>query len=154
MFETKYRVPRRVFAHPGDPIKITYTPEFDRRGVMSLVESGKENIYDFIQSHKDSVDLHKIIERFERGDVNALSKVQAVYADLSEMPRTYSEMLNHVIAGEKMFDELPISVKEKFGQNFHSWMSTLGSDEWLSNMGFVSDPVPDPVPDPVSDPVS
>ena len=148
MFETKYRVPRRVFADPGDPIKITYSPEFDKRGVMTLVETGKENLYDFIQSHRDSVDLHKIIERFERGDVTALSKVQAVYADLSEMPRTYSEMLNQVIAGEKMFNDLPISVKEKFGQNFNAWMSTMGSDEWLSNMGYTSsDPSPvDPSP--------
>ena len=148
MFETKYRVPRRVFAHPGDPIKITYSPEFDKRGVMTLVETGKENLYDFIQSHRDSVDLHKIIERFERGDVAALSKVQAVYADLSEMPSNYADMLNQVIAGEKMFNELPISVKEKFGQNFNQWMSTLGSDEWMSNMGYSKpdDPVVPDVP--------
>lgn len=136
MFENRYRAPRRVFADPGDPIKVTYMPEFDKRGVMSLVECGQENLYEFIQSHKDSVDIHKIIERFERGDVAALSKVQAVYADLSEMPSNYADMLNQVIAGEKMFNELPISVKEKFGQNFNQWMSTLGSDEWISNMGY------------------
>ena len=146
MFENRYRVPRRVFANPGNPIKTTYMPEFDKRGVMSLVECGQENLYDFIQSHKDSVDIHKIIERFERGDVAALSKVQAVYADLSEMPSNYADMLNQVIAGEKMFNELPISVKEKFGQNFNQWMSTLGSDEWMSNMGY-SKPDAPVVPD-------
>ena len=94
------------------------------------------------------------MDRFERGDMAALSKVQAVYADLSEMPRTYSEMLNQVIAGEKMFNDLPISIKEKFGQNFNAWMSTLGTDEWLSNMGYTSsDPAPVPAPVPPVDPV-
>ena len=153
MFETRYRVPRRVFADPGDPIKITYSPEFDKRGVMTLVETGKENLYEFIQSHKDSVDIHKIMERFERGDVNALSKVQAVYADLSEMPTNYADMLNQVIAGEKMFNDLPIATKEKFGQNFNVWMSTLGSEEWANNMGYSKPIVPDVLTEPVKEDV-
>ncbi len=141
-FDNRYRSHVRFHSEVGDPVKILYSPEFDKNGVMTLKESGRENLYDFIQSHKDSVDIHKIMQRFEEGDVNALSKVQGQFGDFSQFPKTYAEMLNQVIEGENAFNGLPLEVREKFGFSFQQWLASAGSDEWKLKMGFASDTVP------------
>lgn len=143
MFETWRRSPKRFFSEVGSRIKDIYSPEFDKKGVMTLKVSGQENLYEFIQSHKDSVDIHKILERFERGDVSALQKFQGMYGDFSEFPKTYAELLNTVIEGEQTFNSLPLEVREKFGHSFHRWLATSGSAEWLSAMG-LEEPTPTP----------
>ena len=90
MFETWHREQQHFCSEPGCGEKILYSPEFDRFGVMTLKESGKEDLYAFIQSHKDSVDLHKIMDRFNAGDTAALQKVQGMFGDFSQMPQTYA----------------------------------------------------------------
>lgn len=144
MFETWRRTPKRFTSDVGSRVKDIYSPEFDKKGVMTLKVSGQENLYEFIQSHKDSVDIHKILERFERGDVAALQKVQGMFGDFSEFPKTYAELLNTVIEGEQTFNSLPLDVREKFGHSFHRWLATSGSAEWLSAMGME---VPTPSPE-------
>lgn len=135
MFETWRRPHKRFNTEVGSGVKDIYSPEFDKKGVMTLKVSGQENLYEFIQSHKDSVDIHKILDRFERGDVTALQKIQGMYGDFSEFPKTYAELLNTVIEGEQTFNSLPLEVREKFGHSFHRWLATSGSAEWLSAMG-------------------
>lgn len=158
MFETRYRDHRHVESNSGDPVKILYSPVFDRNGVMHLEESGRENLYDFIQSHRDSVDLHKILERFASGDVTALRQREGVYGDFTEMPKTYADLLNTVINGERTFDSLPREVREKFGNSFHQWLAQAGTPDWLVAMGLVSaesnSPQEPPVELPVEPPVA
>lgn len=137
-FRTQYDNHDRVYVHPGDPEKLTYTPQIDEHGHMELVVSGKENVYDYIQSHADSVDIHVILARFQRGDVSALSRVQGFYGDFMNVPKSYAELLNSVIRGEEYFMSLPVSVREKFGHNFNSWLVTAGSPDWLQAMGLPS----------------
>lgn len=152
-FETRYRPQRHFYCDHGDPVKVLYSPEFDKHGVMTLKESGRENLYDYIQSHRDSVDIHKILQRFEEGDAAALSKVQGQFGDFSQFPKTYAEMLNQVIEGENAFNNLPLDIREKFGHSFQQWLVTAGSDEWSEKMGFVkpSEPnVMEPTPEGVN----
>ena len=135
MFQTWHRDQEHFCSEPGSGEKILYSPEFDRSGVMTLKESGKEDFYAFIQSHKDSVDLHKIMDRFNAGDTAALQKVQGMFGDFSQMPQTYAGLLNHMIEAEQTFMSLPLETREKFGHSFHRWLATSGSPEWLSAMG-------------------
>ena len=87
MFKTWHDQRDRVHCDHGQREKILYAPEFDRNGIMTLKASGRENLYDFIQSHRDSVDLHKILDRFQSGDVGALSRVQGSFGDFSQFPQ-------------------------------------------------------------------
>lgn len=150
MFKTWHDQRDRVHCNPGDPEKILYSPEFDRNGVMTLKESGRENLYDFIQSHRDSVDLHKILDRFQSGDVSVLSRVQGSFGDFSQFPQTYAELLNQVIAGEQTFNSLPLDIREKFGHSFHAWLAQAGSESWLKAMGYT--PTTPPAVEPVQTP--
>lgn len=136
MFKTQYDPHDRVYQHPGDPVHILYSPQFDKDGNFELVESGREDIYSMIQSHAESVDLHLILERYARGDVQALSRTQGVYMDTTGLPETYAGMLNTVIAGERQFNELPLETRAKFDFSFEKWMASMDDmQNWSQLMG-------------------
>lgn len=137
MFDNRYRDHQRFSSNVGSREKVLYSPVFDRNGVMHLEESGRENLYDFIQSHRDSVDIHKLLERFASGDVSALQRREGAFGDFTEMPKTYAELLNTVISGERTFDSLSREVKERFGNSFHQWLAQAGTPDWLVAMGLV-----------------
>lgn len=128
MFKSQFDPRERVHANPGSSVRILYSPKFDEKGVMSLVESGKENLYEFIQSHKESCDIHVILERFARGDVSALARVQGTYGDFSSMPRTYADMLNLVHSAEDAFSNLPVDERAKYGHSFERWLVEFSPD--------------------------
>lgn len=133
-FRTQYSSVRCI-SNPGSPIHILYGPRYDENGVLELVEKGRENIYDLIQSHKDSVDIHILLKRFEAGDVDVLSKVQGVYADVTDLPKNYADLLNKVIDGENAFMELPVELRAKFNHSFAEFLQQSGSKEWLDKLG-------------------
>lgn len=122
MFKTQFDSRERVHANPGSTVRILYSPKFDEKGVMSLVESGKENLYEYIQSHKESCDIHVILERFARGDVGALERVQGVYGDFSNVPKSYADMLNLVHSAEDAFSRLSVDERAKYGHSFERWL--------------------------------
>ena len=64
MFQTWHRDQEHFCSEPGCGEKILYSPEFDRFGVMTLKESGKEDLYAFIQS---------LPERAKRGKIGRTS---------------------------------------------------------------------------------
>lgn len=140
----------RIFQNPGDSEKIIYSPVFDKDGNFDLQPSGREDLYAFIQSHAESVDIHVILDRFARGDVTALSKVQGTYGDFTTIPKTYAELLNAVIQGEAYFMSLPLETRAKFDHDFRKWMAGMDDmPSWLAAMGLDSaDPGPAPA-DPV-----
>lgn len=137
MFRTKYSERKIVESNPGDAIKDVYIGKYDIKGNLEIEPTGEKiNIYDEIQSHADSCDINLIVKRFAAGDTDALARAQGLYGDFSNMPKTYIDMLNTVIAGEAFFDALPVDVKAKFGNNFAQFMSEMDSPVWSEKMGF------------------
>lgn len=134
-FRTQYQPRERVVANPGQREKALWSPVFDKDGGFELKESGREDLYAFIQSHSASVDIHVILERFACGDVSALSKVQGTYGDFTTVPKTYAELLNSVIQGEQYFLSLPVEVRAKFGHDFNKWLVSMDDmPSWLEKM--------------------
>lgn len=136
-FRTQYQPHARVFHHPGKRMKVKYTPVYDERGNLDLQPVGEEDLYDYIQSHAESCDIHVILDRFASGEKDVLSQVQGFYADFADMPSTYQEVLNAVIAGENAFNTLPAEVKARFGHNFASWLIAMESPDFLERSGFL-----------------
>lgn len=134
-FRTMYHR-KRVRAKSGSREKDLFRPQLDEHGHLELVPDGKEDLYAQIQSHRDSVDIHIMLERYQAGDASVLQRAQGTFADLTEFPKTYAEMLNSVIAGENYFNALPIETRAKFGHSFHKWMSAIGTEDFAEKMGF------------------
>lgn len=137
-FRTQFTGARRYISHSGDRIVPVYSLVYDDDGKAGLKEVGKTDLYSSIQSHRDSCDIHVLLKRYANGDVDALSRVQGVYADFTQAPKTFADMLNLVNAGHEYFDSLPVDVKQQYNNNFAEFMADFGSKEFIERMGFAS----------------
>lgn len=145
-FKTQYDARERTISNPGDPIHITYAGHYDEKGRVVLDESGRENIYDQIQSHAESCDIHVLMKRYMNGDVSALSQVQGQYLDVTEFPKTYADMLNFVNDMERSFMSLPADVRAKFGNSFSEYLAASGAPDFLERLGVKEEPENEPSP--------
>lgn len=153
MFRTQFQHSPVEYTNPGNRIKQLYGPIFDDDGVMRLIEIGKTDLYAEIQSHADSVDIHVILDRFAKtGDPGVLSRVQGAYGDFTQMPRTFAEALNTMVAAEQYFLGLPVDVRAQFGHDFHQFLASMDAPDFAQKMGIAVDPelVKDTVPNPSS----
>lgn len=125
---------KRFYTNAGSPVKIKKIAKIEKDGMINLIDGEKTDFQAYIDSFRDQTDIETIITRFQNGDVAALSKAQGFYADVSDMPKSYSEVLNMVNEGQAAFDKLPTDVKQKFGSDFNVWFSTMGTDSWYEKM--------------------
>lgn len=136
MFDTQYTPHNRIFANQGSPVKVLYGGKYDSNGRVVLEKKGEENLYDYIQSFRDSVDLNVILARFSNGDVEALNKAQGFYADVTDFPKNMAEALNRINQAEEMFKSLPLETRQKFDCSFEQFLAQSGTEDWLNKMGF------------------
>lgn len=146
-FKTQYDARERVFTDPGSPEHITYAGHYDEKGRVVLEESGRENIYDFIQSHAESCDIHVLMKRYQNGDFEALSQKQGFYGDFLDFPKTYAEALNHMNEMERQFMALPVETREKFGNSFTEFLAASAEPDFLDRLGIKKESVTEPDPD-------
>ena len=125
-FRTQFESHSRVVQPAGDRSHTLYSGRYTDTGHFILEESGKEDIYDKIQSHASSVDIHVILDRFRRGDIEALGDAsRSIYFDTSEMPKNYAHLLNIVNEGEQAFMSMPVEERAKYGHSFVQWMMSF-----------------------------
>lgn len=154
MFNTPFDAHPRVFQEVGSGEKVLYTARLDEDGNIQLIESGKEDLYASIQSHKDSCDIHVLLQRYADGDVDALTRVQGSFGDFTSMPSSYAELLNALIAGETYFNSLDVETRAKFDHSFEKFMITMDNmPEFMAKLGIEPQaPAADPAPAPATEP--
>lgn len=131
MFDTQFDrlgVSRET-SEPGSGMKDTYKMHVDENGKRELKKSGEYNLYADIQSYKDSVSIDYILTRFVNGDETALSRVQGIYGDFTQMPRTMAELQQRVIDAEHLFDSLPLEIRAQYNHSASEFFAQLDSDK-------------------------
>lgn len=116
-------------SNPGSGMKDTYKMHVDENGKRELKKSGEYNLYAEIQSYKDSVSIDYILSRFINGDETALSRVQGIYGDFTEMPKTMAELQQRVIDAEHLFDSLPLDIRAQYNHSASEFFAQLDSDK-------------------------
>lgn len=129
---------------PGDRIKVKYSPVVNDNGTIDLIPAGKQDLQELYNSQAAGCDMHLIVSRYLAGDTSVLERVQGFYGDVSQLPRNNAELLQRVIDGERMFDQLPKDVKAAFDNDFRKWFATAGTDEWSKVMQSASSAAPAP----------
>lgn len=125
-FRTQFDQHDRVLQPSGDRIHYLLSGRFDDDGIFVLDVSGTEDIYEKIQSHAASVDIHAILDRYRRGDLDVLGDpARSVFADTADMPRNYAQLLNLVADGERAFMSLPVEERAKFDHSFAQWLMSF-----------------------------
>lgn len=146
-FKTQYDERERRVANPGSRMVKKYSGRYDEHGRIILEETGEENLYDYIQSFKDSTDIHVLLKRYANGDSEALAKVQGFYADVTEMPKNFAEVLNIVNDGENFFASLPVEIRSKFGHNFGEFMVAVSDGSIFGKLGLEKPAEPEKSPE-------
>lgn len=122
---------KKYYSPTGDGYLDTYELKFDKEtGIEILVKMGKRNIDDEIQAFKESSEITNIIERFINGEIDLLHQVDGIYADVTNAPTSYAEYFNKVKEAEKIFDQLPDEVKDKFDNSAEKFFLEFGTDSF------------------------
>lgn len=115
----------------GSPEKTVYSGEFDDEGKFSVQPVGKVNLYEEIQMYRDSCDINSILERYSAGDDSVLEKTNGFFADFSAFPDNYAGVFNLIESCRNFFDKMPASFKEKYGNNFETFMASAEAEDFL-----------------------
>lgn len=100
----------RFFCASGEKTRPVYKAELDRDGQLKIVEDGIEDVYAYIQSFKDSVDVNLIVSRYAAGDAYALEQSSGVYGDFIEVPSSYIDILNSVVDLRNAYEKTDMKV--------------------------------------------
>lgn len=139
MRNTKAKIPdpNKIFTSSGSRKHVLYSSKVLPTGEISLVESGSEDIQDYINSFRDTCDMAYILAELSRGNEEVLHRSNAMYGDFTDVPTNLAEALQIMIDGETAFNKLPVKVKQSFDNNFRNWLFTNGTDEWNQKMSVI-----------------
>lgn len=116
----------------GSRFKPMYRLEVDDAGHEELVECGVTDVYADIQSYALSCDIHYILDKFRQtGDVSLVDKRQGIYADITEAPVSYADMIQKMRDAESMFYALKPEVRAEFNHDPHEFFAAIGSDRFM-----------------------
>lgn len=136
MFRTQFDKPERFYTDVGSRDVPTYRAVIDDAGRIDLVQSGLHNLYSEIQSHRDGVDIHVILERFaETGDQTLIDRRQALYLDVADFPKTYAEMYQQIMDSKAEFYQLPLEIRAKFNHSPEEFFASIGTQKWFDVFG-------------------
>lgn len=116
----------RMYTAVGSQFVPTYKLTILNDGTHDFKETGKINIYEKIQSHRESVDLSLLIKRYEQGDETALERVRGFYVDTLGMPTTLAETLQRIEDSKALFASLPPDMRDEFNHNPDEFFVKLG----------------------------
>lgn len=139
--------PNSIHTCHGSIERILYSSKVMPDGKIKLIESGKQNLKEYINSFAGQTDINSIIQRVKMGDTSMLRN--GFYGDFTDAPKSYAEFLQLQIDGRKAFDSLPIETKLQFDNDFNKWLMEAGSDSWLDKMSVIKESDQDLVKDEV-----
>lgn len=124
----------KFVSNAGSPIKQLYAPKVNADGSIELIEAGIENTDEYIQSFEESTDISVIIARLQAGDTSVLMQRPGAYGDFTKMPKTYAEALQLQIDAHRLYDSLPVDVKNKFNADPNQFFAQSGTKEWFEKI--------------------
>lgn len=123
-FFSRNNRPATVVSPIGDGSAPIYE-EFFENGQYELRETGKDNLFDFVQSSKEESLVYNILERYQRGDLNALNRRVGQYIDVVGMPTNLAEAHRVVLDVQAKFNSLSPDVKKKFNNDVNVFVDTV-----------------------------
>lgn len=127
--------PLDFISNSGDRYHIVYSPHVLPDGTIELVESGRDDIQEYIDSFRDQTDMAFILERLQVGDTSVLSNKVPFYGDVTQFPKTYAETLQLMIDARASFENLSPEQRNRFDNDFNQYFATAGSEDWLKKLG-------------------
>lgn len=102
-------------------------------GIKQLVVTGESNTQDLIDSYAEECDINVIVAKFLNGDDSVLNKTVGQFGDFRDCPKTYAEMFDRVVECQRIFDNLPVDIREKFDNSYEKFWTSYGT-EYFDNV--------------------
>ncbi|QCS36210.1 minor capsid protein [Capybara microvirus Cap1_SP_162] len=136
-FRSAYNLRReeQAFTPGGSKIVMEHREEIGLDGKRKLIHDRAVNIYDLIQSSRESCEIENILRRAAEGDYNILNIVNGQYLDVTDAPSSLAEAQKFVIRAKTEFDELPKEIRAKFENNAEIYIAQYGTESWLEATG-------------------
>ena len=115
-----YRYTEVISSVSGSPVKSLFVP-FVNKGHLDIKVSGDFDLQAQIEAESCLCDINYLIERFNLGDVDALNKRQAFFADITAYPGSYREAVDIIKDGRSFYDSLSDDEKKRYG-DFEGFM--------------------------------
>jgi hypothetical protein len=129
-FDTWFDRVESGFSCAGNSVVDTHVLKISDDGREELVKSGSIDLYDMIQSHAESVDINRLIERFSAGDHEALYRRRGVFIDITDMPTNYGAWHKKIHEGMQVFEGLPLEVRREFDFDAGKFFASVGSERF------------------------
>lgn len=133
VFYSQFNRPKTLPCNSGSKFLNKYQ-ETIKEGVRSLIQVGKTNVYDIIQSHAKEGDVKWIIAQFSKGNLDVLRKGDPVYTDATTMPTSLMEAQNLCLRMKQEFEEMPSEVKKAFNYSSDLYIAKMGTQEFQEIM--------------------
>ena len=101
-----------------------------KEGQCKLVQVGEENRQGIIESWEESVDLHALLSRYLDGDVNALERRQAMFADITGLPDNVHAYHDAAATAQSVFDSLSDDVRHFYGDSLQEFLQGIFSGNY------------------------
>lgn len=120
----------------GDGTVEVYELRSDSKGIFTdeLVLTGKKSLFDEIQAYHESTEIANIINRYANGETDVLYAVDGVYADVTKAPTSYADYFKKVREAEKIFNNLPEEIKDKFDNDPEKFFLEFGTDSFINKV--------------------
>lgn len=146
-FRSQFGNRQRFLTNPGSREKTLYAGSYNSDGTVEIRETGKEDLYGYIQSHRDSVDIHVLLKRYQNGETDVMQRVQGFYGDVTELPDTYAGVLDVIQKANTLFAQLPADKRAMFHNNPEEFIAALDNSAVMSSVfgtdsGSADDPEP------------
>lgn len=125
----------------GDVYHTLYKTKVHVDGSFDLIEDGKENWQEYIDSFRESTDMSYILKQLAIGNTQVVNQTPGYYGDFTKMPSTMAEAMQIMMDAETAFYELPLDIRNNFDNNVSIWLATAGQEDWSKKMNFVKDEV-------------
>lgn len=125
----------RFYSVTGNGYNKIYKEDYDKKGVRSLVVSGKTCTYDKIQSYAEDVKIERIVARYLGGDISVLDKNKGFYTDITQIPRNFNDFHNKIVQGQNLWNGLPTDFKAMFGNDLNRFISDIYDGDFENKLG-------------------
>lgn len=99
----------------------------DEKGRCKLVQVGEKHLQEEIDSWRDSVEIHILLERYFDGDVVALERRQAQFVDITGLPDNVHGWHDAAITAETVFASLSDDVRHFYGDSLQTFLQDIFS---------------------------
>lgn len=137
-FRTQYDRVQQI-SNSGERLASTYSPKVREDGVIDLVETGKVDLYEQIQSWRESCDIKVILQKYVNGDSSVLNQKVPLFGDFSDAPVSLADYYQRLIDAEAAFNRLPVETRAKFNHSSSEFFTSMGSDKFNEIMGINTD---------------